>query len=95
MLINALITYVIHINLNMIFYTLVEHSPAKTIYIKYYTEKQTHTQHTRTHTHTHTRARTHTHTHTHTHTQWLEQKLDTDISWDENTMRRGRFSVWL
>ena len=26
----------IHINLNMIFYTHVEHSPTKTIYIKYY-----------------------------------------------------------
>ena len=47
-LINALSTHVIHINLNMIFYTHVEHSPTKTIYIKYYTEKQTHT---RTHTH--------------------------------------------
>ena len=35
-LINALSTH-IHINLNMIFYT---------IYIKYYTEKQTHALHT-------------------------------------------------
>ena len=26
----------IHINLNMIFYTHVQHSPTKTIYIKYY-----------------------------------------------------------
>ena len=26
----------IHINLNMIFYTHVEHSPTETIYIKYY-----------------------------------------------------------
>ena len=26
----------IHINLNMIFYTHVKHSPTKTIYIKYY-----------------------------------------------------------
>ena len=33
----------------MIFYTHVQHSPTKTIYIKYYMEKQTHT-----HTHTHT-----------------------------------------
>ena len=30
----------IHINLNMIFYTLVEHSPTKTIYIKYYEKKK-------------------------------------------------------
>ena len=34
-LINALSTHMIHINLNMIFYTHVEHSPTKTIYIKY------------------------------------------------------------
>ena len=58
-LINALGAHMIHINLNMIFYTHVEHSPTKTIYIKYYTKNalQTHT-----HTHTHTRARAHTHT---------------------------------
>ena len=35
-LINALNAHMIHINLNMIFYTHVEHSPTKTIYIKYY-----------------------------------------------------------
>ena len=35
-LINALSAHMIHINLNMIFYTHVEHSPNKTIYIKYY-----------------------------------------------------------
>ena len=34
-LINALSAHMIHINLNMIFYTHVEHSPTKTIYIKY------------------------------------------------------------
>ena len=34
-LINALNAHMIHINLNMIFYTHVEHSPTKTIYIKY------------------------------------------------------------
>ena len=33
-LINALSAHMIHINLNMIFYTHVEHSPTKTIYIK-------------------------------------------------------------
>ena len=54
-LINALSARVIHINLNMIFYTHVEHSPTKTIYIKYYLKH--------THTHTHTNAlQTHTHT---------------------------------
>ena len=68
-LINTLSTHMIHINLNMIFYTHVEHSPTKTIYIKYYflkTNKQKNTTHTRTHAHMH--ARTHTHTHTHTET---------------------------
>ena len=39
-LINALSAHMIHINLNMILYTHVEHSPTKTIYIKYYTTKQ-------------------------------------------------------
>ena len=42
-LINALSAHTIHINLNMIFYTYVEHSPTQTVYIKHYTEKQTHT----------------------------------------------------
>ena len=48
---NALSAHMIHINLNMIFYTHVEHSPTKTIYIKYYTEKnrkKTCTSHTHT-----------------------------------------------
>ena len=51
-LINALSTHMIHINLNMIFYTHVEHSPTKTIYIKYYKKykKTTHYKHTHTHT---------------------------------------------
>ena len=52
-LINALSADMIHINLNMIFYTHVQHSPTKTIYIKYYTEKQTLPGHA-IHTHTHT-----------------------------------------
>ena len=51
-LINALSTHMMHVNLNTIFYTQVEHSPTKTIYIKYYMEKQTHA-YTCTHTHTH------------------------------------------
>ena len=41
-LINTLSTHMIHINLNMIFYTHVEHSPTRTIYIKY-VWKNTHT----------------------------------------------------
>ena len=61
-LINALNAHMIHINLNMIFYTHVEHSPTETIYIKYYiylkynnkkqTNKKTHYKHAHTHTHT-------------------------------------------
>ena len=35
-LITALSAHMIHISLNMIFYTHVEHSPTETIYIKYY-----------------------------------------------------------
>ena len=75
-LINALSAHKIHINLNMIFYTHVQHSPTETIYIKYYlqhthTHTHTHTTHTRTHTHTLMRTRTHN-THTHTHTQLVQ-----------------------
>ena len=35
-LINALSAHIIHMNLNIISYRRVEHSPTKTIYIKYY-----------------------------------------------------------
>ena len=38
-LINALSAHMIHINLNMIFYTYVEHSTIKTNYINYYSKK--------------------------------------------------------
>ena len=60
-LINALCAHMIHINLNMIFYTHVEHSPTKTIYIKYYWKQKQKTTTTKrtTNTHTHARARTH------------------------------------
>ena len=57
-LINALSAHMIHINLNMIFYTHVDHSPTKTIYIKYYTKNKNALQ-TYTHTRTHTFTRTH------------------------------------
>ena len=39
--INALSAHMIHINLNMIFYAHVEHSPTKTIYKKNYFLKKT------------------------------------------------------
>ena len=70
-LMNALSAHMIHINLNMIFCIHVEHSPTKTIYVKYYTKsyiKNTHYKHTHTHTHARTHARTHAHTRAHTHT---------------------------
>ena len=38
-LINTLGAHMIHINLNMIFYTHVEHIPTKTICIKHFMEK--------------------------------------------------------
>ena len=50
-LIDALSAHIIHLNLNTISYTHVEHSPNKTIYMKYYMETHTHT-HTLTHSHT-------------------------------------------
>ena len=61
-LINALSAHMIHINLNIVFYTYVEHSPTKKIffYIQYYTEKIN--THAHTNTHTHTQTRTHTRT---------------------------------
>ena len=49
-LINALSANMIHINLNMIFYTHVEHSPTKTIYIKYYKKQKTNALQTHPHT---------------------------------------------
>ena len=50
--INALSVHMIHINLNMIFYTHVEHSPTKAIYIKVlYGKTNTRTTHTHARTH--------------------------------------------
>ena len=45
-LINTLNTRIIHINLSTIFYTHIEDSPTKTIFLKHYVET-----HARTHTH--------------------------------------------
>ena len=61
-LIKALIAHIMHICLNTIFYTHLEHSPTKTIYVRYYLETYMHAR-------THARTHTHTHTNTHTHTQ--------------------------
>ena len=60
-LIKALNAHLIHINLNMIFYTHVEHSPIKTIYIRYIWKHTRARAHTHTRTHARTQARTHTH----------------------------------
>ena len=60
-LINALSAHIIHINLNMIFYTHVEHNPTKTICIKLH-PKQKNVQKNALQKHRHT----HTHTHIHT-----------------------------
>ena len=74
-LIKALSTHMIHINLNMIFYTHVEHSPTKKTF---FVHKVLYGKNKHTHTHTHTNTHTphmHTHTHTHTHTctpQWIQ-----------------------
>ena len=75
-LINALSAHMIHVNLNMIFYTHVKHSPTETIYIKYYLKhnhnnKKTLQTRTRTHAHTHARAHTHTHTYTDCSRNWV------------------------
>ena len=69
-LINALSAHMIHINLNMIFYTHVESYQNNLHKVLKNKNKNTHYTHTHTHARTHARthALTHTHTHTHTHT---------------------------
>ena len=83
-LVNVLSAHMIHINLNMIFYTHVEHSPTKTIYIKYYTEKQTNTRTIHT---LDTHARTHTHTHTVT---VCEISMGLEVLKSENYGKKGK-----
>ena len=75
-LINALSAHIIHINLNRIFYTQVEHSPTTTTHTKHHTEipPPPHTNHNEFKCvrrwsvsyiiHARACARTHTHTHT-------------------------------
>ena len=55
---NGLSAHVIHVNLNMIFYTHVEHSPTKTICIKYYLKIIIKTHYKHAHACTHARAHT-------------------------------------
>ena len=53
-LINTLSAHMMHINLNMIFYTHIEHSPTKTTHTKHIWKDTPPPPHTHTHTHTHT-----------------------------------------
>ena len=56
---HALSAHMIHINLNMILYTYVEHRPVKNYLHKVSCGKQTRARaHTQTHTHARTHART-------------------------------------
>ena len=81
-LINALSAHMIHINLNMIFYTHAEQSPTKTIYINYYIKNTNKMHYTHTHTHTHA----HTHTHTDCSRNWV---TTTSLSLTCNASARG------
>ena len=87
-LINALSTHMIHINLNMIFYTHVEHSPTKTIYIKYFYLFLNTLQ-----THTHTNTRAHTHTYTDCSRNWVLILVRMEILWEEGGFQFG-FKRW-
>ena len=74
-LINTLSAHMIHINLNMIFYTHVKHSPTETVYIKYYLIYINNNNKNALQTHTHT----HTHTHTNDQASILDQYLQYNI----------------
>ena len=95
-LINALSAHMIHINLNMIFYTHVKHSPTKTIYIKYYLKIILKNNNNNKNA-LQTRARAHTHTHTHTYTDcsrnWVLILVRMEILWEEEGFQFG-FKRW-
>ena len=97
-LINALSAHMIHINLNMIFYTHVKHSPIKTIYIKYYLKINLKIIIIKTHyKHAHTRTHAHTHAHTHTYTDcsrnWVLILVRMEILWEDEGFQFG-FKRW-
>ena len=107
-LINALSAHMIHMNLNMIFYTHVKHSPTKTIYIKYYVKKKiiiiiikTHYKHAHAHTHTHTHSHTLTHArarararvYTDCSRNWVLILVRMEILWEEEGFQFG-FKRW-
>ena len=96
-LINALSTHMIHINLNVIFYTHVKHSPTKTIYIKYYLKnKKVKIKIIKMH-YKHAHARAHTRKHTHTYTDcsrnWVLILVRMEILWEEEGFQFG-FKRW-
>ena len=77
-LIKALSAQVIHINQNMMFYAHVEHSPNKTIYIKYYMEKRT---------------CMHAYTHKDCSRNWVLKLVGMKILWEEEGFQFG-FKRW-
>ena len=79
--------HMIHIYLNTIFYTHIEHSPTKTIYIRYYMK---------THTDTHTVTHTHTHTHTDCSRNWELILVGVEILWQEEGFQFAfkRWQAW-
>ena len=97
-LINTLSAHMIHVNLNMIFYTHVKHSLTKTIYIKYYLKNKikiiikAHYKRAHTQTHARVRARTHTYTYTDCSRNW-EIFVRSEILWEEEGFQFG-FKRW-
>ena len=96
-LINALSAHGIHVNLNMIYYTHVEHSPVKSNLHKVlygnthtHTAKNSNVHDTDQYHSSYMRARTHTHTDYDCSRNWVLVLVG-----GGNTVRRGRFSVWL
>ena len=84
-LINTLSVHVIHINLNMIFYTHVEHSPTKTICIKYYTPPPPKKKHYS--------ITINTHTHIDCSRNWVLILVRMEILWEEEGFQFG-FKRW-
>ena len=74
------LTWYMYINLNTIFYTHVEHSPTKTIYIKYDKKKSK-------------KRTTNTHTHTHCSRNWVLILVRMEILWEEKGFQFG-FKRW-
>ena len=82
--INALNVHIIHINLNTIFYTHVEHRPTKTNHTKHHMERPPYT-----HTHTHTHARTHARTHNDCSRNWVLILVGAKILWEKEGFQFG------